>query len=221
MHKLLTAALAMTIATSATAAPLTLERIFGSPALSGAAPRAVKLSPDGKLATLLRNRADDRDRYDLWAIDTATGQSHMLVDSEKLGSGAALSEEEKMRRERARIGGTKGIVAYDWAPDGKSILVPIDGELLVAGLDGSVKRLAGTKGALDARISTAGHYVSFVRDQNLHVVNLASGADAALTADRRRHGHLGFGRVRVAGGNGAYRRPLVGTRRHRRRGRAL
>jgi dipeptidyl-peptidase-4 len=82
---------------------------------------------------LLRNRADDRDRYDLWAIDTATGQSHMLVDSEKLGSGAALSEEEKMRRERARIGGTKGIVAYDWAPDGKSILVPIDGELLVAG----------------------------------------------------------------------------------------
>jgi dipeptidyl-peptidase-4 len=183
MHKLLTAALAMTIATSATAAPLTLERIFGSPALSGAAPRAVKLSPDGTLATLLRNRADDRDRYDLWAIDTATGQSHMLVDSEKLGSGAALSEEEKMRRERARIGGTKGIVAYDWAPDAKSILVPIDGELLVAGLDGSVKRLAGTKGALDARISTAGHYASFVRGQNLHVVNLASGADAALTAD--------------------------------------
>jgi dipeptidyl-peptidase-4 len=46
-----------------------------------------------------------------------------------------------------------------------------------------VRRLAGTKGALDARISTAGHYVSFVRGQNLHVVNLASGADAALTAD--------------------------------------
>ena len=41
----------------------------------------LKLSPDGRLATLLRNRADDRDRYDLWAVDTATGQARMLVDS--------------------------------------------------------------------------------------------------------------------------------------------
>ncbi|WP_404713567.1 DPP IV N-terminal domain-containing protein [Sphingomonas sp. MMS24-J13] len=183
MHKLLTAALAMTITTASPAARLTLERIFGSPALSGVAPREVKLSPDGTLATLLRNRPDDRDRYDLWAIDTSSGQARMLVDSAKLGSGAALSEEEKMRRERGRIGGTKGIVAYDWAPDGKSILVPIDGELFVAGLDGSARRLEGTKGVLDAHISAAGHHVSFVRDQNLHVIDLASGADHTLTPD--------------------------------------
>ena len=39
----------------------------------------------------------------------------MLVDSKKVGSGAELSEAEKMQRERARIGGSKGIVAYDWA----------------------------------------------------------------------------------------------------------
>jgi dipeptidyl-peptidase-4 len=186
MHKLMSAAALtlMTLAT-ATAAPaqLTLERIFGSPALSGVAPREVKLSPDGTLATLLRNRDTDRDRYDLWAIDTTTGQARMLVDSEKLGSGAVLSEEEKMRRERARIGGTKGIVAYDWAPDGKSILVPIDGELLVAGLDGSAKRLANTQGALDARISSGGKYASFVRDQNLHVIDLATATDRKLTSD--------------------------------------
>jgi dipeptidyl-peptidase-4 len=183
MHKIISAAIAMTLATASSAEQLTLERIFGSPALSGVAPREVKLSPDGTLATLLRNRPDDRDRYDLWAIDTTSGEARMLVDSAKLGSGAALSEQEKMRRERARIGGTKGIVAYDWAPDGKSILVPIDGELLVAGLDGNARRLPGTQGALDARISAGGHYVSFVRDQNLHVVDLASGAEARLTSD--------------------------------------
>ena len=44
---------------------LTLERVFASPNLAGAAPRALKLSPDGKLLTSLRPRADDRERFDL------------------------------------------------------------------------------------------------------------------------------------------------------------
>ena len=92
--------------------PLTLERLFASPALSGTTPRGVKLSPDGSLMTMLRNRADERDRYDLWALDTATGQWRMLVDSEKVGTGAELSEAEKMQRERARTGGLKGIITY-------------------------------------------------------------------------------------------------------------
>jgi dipeptidyl-peptidase-4 len=60
-------------AAPAPAADLTLERVFGSPSLSGPSPRLPKLSPDGRLATLLRNRADDKDRFDLWAVDTATG----------------------------------------------------------------------------------------------------------------------------------------------------
>src|SRR6476661_5116115 len=101
----LAAALALTtvIAAPAQAEQLTLERIFASPSLSGPTPRLLKLSPDGGLATMLRNRADDRNRYDLWAVDTTTGQARMLVDSARVGSGAALSEQEMMRRERARL----------------------------------------------------------------------------------------------------------------------
>ena len=34
---------------------LTLERLFASPALSGASPRGVKLSPDGKLLSATMN----------------------------------------------------------------------------------------------------------------------------------------------------------------------
>jgi dipeptidyl-peptidase-4 len=97
------------IATPAAARDLPLERVFSSPALSGPTPRKAKLSPDGRWVTLLKNRADDKDRFDLWAIDTATGAARMLVDSKKIGSGGEISEEEKMRRERARIAGTKGI----------------------------------------------------------------------------------------------------------------
>ncbi len=182
--KLLAAAALALVSTSAPAKDLTLQRLFQSPSLSGPSPRMLKLSPDGRLATLLRNRPEDRDRYDLWAVDTATGQARMLVDSAKLGSGAELSEEEKMRRERARIAGTKGIVAYDWAPDGRTLLVPIDGDLFLAGVDGSVRRLTETQATeVDAQVSKAGRYLSFVRDQNLLVIDVASGAERKLTSD--------------------------------------
>jgi len=163
---------------------LTLERIFASPDLAGPGPRALRLSPDGRLATLLRNRPDDRQRYDLWAIDTTTGRTWMLVDSKKVGSGAALSEQEKMRRERARLSGITGIVDYAWAPDGKSLLVPVDGDLYLATLDGNVRRLTeGEGGEVDPHVSETGRYVSFVRGQNLHAIDLAGGGETRLTSD--------------------------------------
>ena len=161
MRTLFVLAAAVVAATAAPAQPpapqqpLTLERIFASPSLSGPTPRLLKLSPDGRLATLLRNRPDDRDRYDLWAVDTATGQARMLVDSARLGTGAALSEDEMMRRERARLSGVRGIVSYEWSPDGRSILVPLDGDLYLAGLDGNVRRITNTRNQLDARSAPA------------------------------------------------------------------
>ncbi len=164
---------------------LTLARVFASPDLSGDQPRALRLSPDGRLVTLLRPRADEKERFDLWAIDTATGAERMLIDSKTLGSGAELSEAEKMQRERSRIGGTRGIVAYDWSPDGRSILVPLDGDLFMAKLDGTATRLTDTPaGELNPVVSPRGSSVSFVRDQNLYVQPLAAGGVAkAITTD--------------------------------------
>ncbi len=151
-------------------ATLTLDRVFASPDLAGDQPQALRLSPDGTLLTSVRPREDERNRFDLWAMDTRTGTSRMLVDSKKIGSGAELSEAEKMQRERDRSKtGKTGILDYDWAPDGQSILVPIDGELFVAALEGKVRKLNGTKGALNPVISARGGHVSFVRDQNLWV----------------------------------------------------
>lgn len=163
--------------------PLTLERIFASPDLAGSQPRALRLSPDGKLVTLLRNRPNDRDRFDLWAIDTSTGKERMLVDSLKIGSGAELSEAEKMQRERARIGGTRGIVAYDWSPDGRRILVPLDGDLFLAALDGTTVRLTNTpEGELNPAVSPRGRWLSFVRGGNLVVLDIATRAEKLLTS---------------------------------------
>jgi len=185
MRSLILLAAAMILAVApAHAERLTLERIFASPSLSGPTPRMLRLSPDGRLATLLRNRPDDRERYDLWAVDTTTGEARMLVDSARVGTGAALSEEEMMRRERARLSGVRGIVSYAWAPDGRSILVPLDGDLYLAGLDGSVRRITATEETeLDAQVSRTGRYISFVRNQNLYVVATDGGGERALTSD--------------------------------------
>lgn len=157
---------------------LTLERVFASPGLDGPAPRAVKLSPDGRWLTLLRNRPDDRERYDLWGYDTTGGgEWRMLVDSEKLGSGRELSEDEKMQRERARVAGLKGIITYQWASDSTGVLVPLDGDLFLARIDGSVLRLTDTEETeLNPKLSSKGGYVSFVRDRQLWVG--AVGAEA-------------------------------------------
>ncbi|MBH9537855.1 S9 family peptidase [Novosphingopyxis sp. YJ-S2-01] len=164
--------------------PLTLERIFGSPSLSGPMPRGLKLAPDGSMVTLLKNREDEKERYDLWAIDLDTGESRMLVDSEKVGSGAALSEAEKMQRERARIGSLKGIVSYEWSPDAQSILVPLDGDLYLAGRDGEVRRLTDTpEGELNPTLSPGGGYLSFVRDGRLMVQPMDASTANAITPE--------------------------------------
>ncbi len=148
---------------------LTFERVFASPGLDGPAPRQVKLSPDGRYLTLLRNRPEERERYDLWGYDIETGAWRMLVDSEALGSGRELSEDEKMQRERARIGSLKGIIAYQWT-SGTGVLVPLDGDLFLAKLDGTVTRLTDTEGTeLNPGLSSNGGYVSFVRDRRLWV----------------------------------------------------
>ena len=160
---------------------LTLEAVYGSPDLSGSRPRALKLSPDGRYATLLKPRADERQRYDLWAVDVATGEERMLVDSKKLG-GQEISEEEKMRRERLRIAGTRGIVSYDWGSDGRALLVPVDGDLWLAPLDAEPRRLTHTEATeLDAQLSRTGRYASFVRGGELFVVETATGRERRLT----------------------------------------
>src|SRR3546814_3439869 len=86
------------------------------------------------------------------------------------------------------IAGTKGIVAYEWSPDGEIILVPLDGDLYLASLDGNVRRLTETKATeLDAQVSETGRYLSFVRDHNLYVMDVSTGKERALTTRSEEH----------------------------------
>ncbi len=59
---------------------LTIERLYGSPSLSGQAPRGVKFSPDGQRVTFLKGRPDEQDRFDLWQFEVNTGHQSLLID---------------------------------------------------------------------------------------------------------------------------------------------
>ena len=176
------AAFAGPAAVSAQHAPsLSFERVFGSPSLAGPAPRGVQLSPDGRWLTVLRARAEERQRYDLWGFDRKAGQWRLLVDSAKLSAGHALSEAEKMQRERLRIGDLKGIVHYQWSADSQHLLVPLEGALWLVGLDGSAKAVGTGEGVLNPALSPKGRHLSFVRAQRLWIAPLAGGAAQAIT----------------------------------------
>jgi dipeptidyl-peptidase-4 len=181
---------AMTLAAPAIAAEkLTLEAITGGAPLSGPTLMKPAVSPDGTRVTFLKGKPDDRFALDLWEYSIADGEQRLLVDSAVvLPEAEVLSDEEKARRERQRIAAFSGIVEYQWAPDGKALLFPLGGELylydLRPGATPAVRRLTTGEGfATDPRVSPKGGYVSFVRNRNLWVIDLATGTERALTTD--------------------------------------
>jgi len=186
-HIALTLLLA-TMTASAHAELLTIDRIFDGASLSGTAPIKLKASPDGSRITFLRAKADDQNTFDLWEYNVDANATHLLVDSKVLQPTAELlSDAEKARRERARIAGRHGIVDYQWAPDGKKLLFPLSGKLYLyeLGVPGArALRTLDTGGeVIDPKISPRGHYVSYVRAQNLWVIDLADGKARQLTSD--------------------------------------
>ncbi|WP_284877601.1 S9 family peptidase [Brevundimonas sp. MEB006b] len=164
---------------------LTPERVFSSPSLNGPVAKGVSLSPDGQLVAFLRSREDNVDVQDLWAAPTGEGEPYKLIDARALVPDAGeLSEAEKARRERMRIS-ARGVVEYSWDQQGRYILAPLEGDIFLANrADGKVRRLTETPAdEIDAKVSPKGSYVSYVRDQNLIVYDLASGKETPITDD--------------------------------------
>ena len=173
----------------AQAEKLTLEAITGNAPLTGPTLMKPKVAPDGSRVTFLRGKDSDRNQLDLWEYDIASGQTRLLVDSKVVLPGEeTLSDAEKARRERQRIAALSGIVDYQWSPDARSLLFPLGGELYLydLGKQGreAVRQLTHGEGfTTDAKLSPKGGFVSFVRERNLWVIDLASGKQMQLTRD--------------------------------------
>ncbi|MGH8196793.1 MAG: DPP IV N-terminal domain-containing protein [Steroidobacteraceae bacterium] len=187
MRSLVTGFTAALFLAPAIAGDLPVERLFDAPDLQGPSLRQKRFSPDGRFVSYLRARDDAPTVFDLWAYEIASGSHRLLVDSRALApSEEELSAEEEARRERQRIAALRGIVDYHWSPDSKALLFPLDGDLYHYDLRGrgatALRRLTESEAyETDPKYSPRGRYVSFIREQDLYAVEVASGVERRLT----------------------------------------
>ena len=174
--------------TASLADRLTVDDIFSAGGLNGPQVRGLEFSPDGSRVTYLRGKEEDSLQQDLWEYHIADDEHRMLVDSLTLFPDEEKPDEiEKARRERQRIGG-RGIVEYYWNESGTALLFPLGGDLYLYDLEkeGTGKSIRLTHDdawETDARFSPLGSYVSFVKHQDIHIIDIESGLQQSLTED--------------------------------------
>jgi dipeptidyl-peptidase-4 len=150
-------------------------------------PRSFEILPDGSGVLFLRSPARSFEGA-LHFFDVASGQERVLLTAEDLLRGAQeeLSAEERARRERMRLTAT-GIASFRVSSDGARLLVPLSGRLFVVerariGQEGAIRELTSQAGsAVDPRFSPDGSKIAVVRNGDLYVMDVATGAEQRLT----------------------------------------
>ncbi|MGH9793206.1 MAG: DPP IV N-terminal domain-containing protein [Candidatus Acidiferrales bacterium] len=182
---------------------LTVERIYGLPSLSGTQLRGVQWSPDGKLVSYERSireearpngsgaRADAigaRGRSEIWVMDVASGERRVLLSAEQIKAAVAGVEQADALRETQTTGaGRAARTRYIWVPSGEALLYVSGADLYWFDVKtGAGKALVrGKTRPGDPKISPDGRWVSFVRDYDLWLVDVASGKERRLTSGGR------------------------------------
>src|SRR5712692_5036086 len=160
---------------------LTVERIYAQPSLSGRLTRGLAWTPDGKQLSYFEAKGSGKEtKTELLVMDAASGERRLLVAAEKLES---ILPAAPARPSQATGLGRRAPAQYQWSPDGNGIL--FQGPTALGWFDlksQAARTLVSGKAAIsDPKISPDGRQVSFIRDHNLWLVNLADGKERALT----------------------------------------
>jgi dipeptidyl-peptidase 4 len=145
-------------------------------------PVSPQITPDGKVVVFLRGGARDP-VLRLYEFTIAGASLHEVLTPEKLlqGGEEKLSAEEKSRRERERQS-LRGFTSFQLSKDGTKILVALSSKLyVIARSDGRVTELPG-KNWIDPHFSPDGRAVAAVTGGELHVIDLETKTEKALTA---------------------------------------
>lgn len=161
-------------------------------------PVGAKPTPDGKAVLFLRAKSARVPSLELHEFDVASGKSRLLLspDGALAGASEQLSAEEKSRRERQRVS-VGGFTAFELSKDGARVLLSLSGKLYVlTRASGEVTELATGAGTIvDPKWSPDGKCISYVRDFDLYVFDLAERKERAITqggAETRTHGLAEF-----------------------------
>jgi dipeptidyl-peptidase 4 len=160
---------------------LTVERIYAQPSLSGRLTRGLAWTPDGKRLSYFETKGSGKEaKTELWVMDAANGERRLLVAADKLES---ILPVDTSRPTQTTGLGRRAPSQYHWSPDGAGIL--FDGPTALAWLDVKSQTgrtlVSGKAGIADPKVSPDGRLVSFVRDHNVWLVNLADGKERAIT----------------------------------------
>jgi dipeptidyl-peptidase-4 len=171
-----------TLAQTSAGKPLTVERIYSGPSLSGSLTQGIEWTPEGTRISYLRhNPQSSNGGEELWTMDASTGERKVLVKADTL---AAVMQPEKTSAIQATGLGRIQAENYLWSPRGDSLLFIGSNTLVMLDLKTSAVRqiVNGGSDLEDPKFSPDQKWISFVRDSNLWVVNLTRGGLRQLTA---------------------------------------
>ncbi len=161
--------------------PLTVDRIYSEPSLSGRLTKGIAWTPDSKQLSFFETKGAGKEaKNELWMMDVATGQRRALLSADKLESVLPADSEKATQ---ATGLGRHAPAEYQWAPGGGALLFQGPTSLAWFDVKTQVSRtlVSGKESIADPKISPDSRYVSFVRDHNLWLVSVADGKERALT----------------------------------------
>jgi dipeptidyl-peptidase-4 len=165
---LATLAATATAAVGQTTKKLMVDDLF-HPAANGRQPTQAAWSPDGRLSYVWDEKGEDKETA-LWLLDPATGKSEVLARLSDLGKQAGQE-------------GELDLGEYSWSPQGDALLLVSKEDLfLYSPSSRKLSRLTETAAKEESpQLSPDGSKVAFIRDFDLHLIDLATGKETELT----------------------------------------
>jgi dipeptidyl-peptidase-4 len=145
-------------------------------------PVSPKITPDGKAVVFLRGGARDP-VLRLYEFTIADQKLREILSPERLLQGAEekLTAEERSRRERERQS-LRGFTDFELSRDGSKVLVTLSSKLyVITRADSKVTELPG-QNWIDPHFSPDGSAVAAVSGGEVHVIDLETKADLAVTS---------------------------------------
>ncbi|WP_435015641.1 S9 family peptidase [Tundrisphaera sp. TA3] len=176
--------------------PIAAADVARQPAPGTAVPGSIAFTPDCRAVTYLKAEGASLSRV-LWKADVAGNQPPRVIARAPDGgdTDANVSREEALRRERQRLRDT-GITQVVRASGADVAVIPLRGNLYLLKGDAALEPITNTPSPeLDPQLTADGSKVAYVRDGELHVMDLATKVETRLTegaADGLTHGLAEF-----------------------------
>ena len=154
---------------------LTIERIFGSPSLTGRAPRSIRWMADSRGITyLVTEGEDDLEQTYLVKVDVPSGKRRTLCIADTVTVPEDLDEDGETK---FKIG------SYRWAEEGDLMAFRFKGDIFTfdAKTAEIVRRTQSDVAEANVAFSPDGQKLAFTREHDMWMIDLDSGDETQIT----------------------------------------